>query len=68
MKTIFLILLVIFVTTGADTVKEEIERPGRIVHGRDAKEGEIKRGGFNTAGAEVPWDGCRGYSLPIERT
>ena len=60
MKSIFLIFFIIFVTTQADTIKEEIERPGRIVHGRDAKEGEIKyqaalieKSGFNFCGGTL---------------
>ena len=60
MKNIFLIFLVTFVTTQADSINEEIERPGRIVHGRDAKEGEIKyqaalieKSGFNFCGGTL---------------
>ena len=42
MKNIVLICLVIFVTTQANIINEEIKRPVRIVNGADVKEGEIK--------------------------
>jgi len=51
---------VIFVITQANPINEEINRPGRIVHGRDAKEGEIKYqaalikpSGFNFCGGTL---------------
>lgn len=60
MKRIFLIFLVIFVTSRANPINEEIERPGRIVHGRDVREGEIKYqaalikpSGFNFCGGTL---------------
>ena len=60
MKRIFLIFSVIFVITQANPINEEINRPGRIVHGRDAKEGEIKYqaalikpSGFNFCGGTL---------------
>jgi len=60
MKSILSICLVIFVTTGANPIDEEIHRPGRIVHGIDVKEGEIKYqaalikpSGFNFCGGTL---------------
>jgi len=51
---------VIVVTAQGNPINEEIDRPGRIVHGRDVKEGEIKYqaalikpSGFNFCGGTL---------------